>query len=153
MTHPAPLIALAEVSALELRLGLEIGSLQGADLARASAALDDASALVRAEAGKDWVTTAHGTPTVSAPTQVVTIVVKAALREYRNPAGFTSEQLGDYSYRTDQTGGVYLTEEERRIVRAAAGASGHGVWSPRTPTAYGERIPLPDGYYMGDLES
>lgn len=142
--------ALAEVSALELRLGLEIGTLQGADLARASAALEDASALVRAEASKTWLDADDNT--VTAPAQVITIVVKAALREFRNPDGFTSEQIGDYSYRTDNTGGVYLTEEERRIVRAAAGASGHGVWSPRTPTAYGERIPLPDQYFMGDLE-
>lgn len=140
--------ALADVSALELRLGLEIGTLQGADLARASAALDDASALVRAEASKTWL----DGDTVTAPAQVVTIVVKAALREYRNPDGFTSEQLGDYSYRTDQTGGVYLTDDERRIVRAAAGASGHGVWSPRTPSAYGEQEPLATDYFMGDLD-
>lgn len=142
--------ALAEVSALETRLGLELGTLQGADLARAQAALDDASALVRAEARTTWLDAE--TDAVTAPAQVITIVVKASLREFRNPDGFTSEQLGDYSYRTENTGGVYLTEEERRIVRAAAGAASHDVWSPRTPTAYGERIPLPNLYYMGDLD-
>ena len=42
---------LAPVSALEIRLGLAAGTLDGADLARAGAALDDVSALVRAEAG------------------------------------------------------------------------------------------------------
>lgn len=142
--------ALAEVSALELRLGLEIGSLQGADLARAQASLEDASALVRAEAGKPWLDAA-GT-TVTAPAQVVTIVVKASLREFKNPDGFTSEQLGDYSYRTDATGGAYLTEDERRIIRQAAGTSGQGLGTVTTPSAYGVPIPLPDNYFMGDLE-
>ena len=140
--------ALAEVSALELRLGLEIGSLQGADLARAQASLEDASALVRAEAGKPWL----DGDTVTAPAQVVTIVVKASLREFKNPDGFTSEQMGDYSYRTDATGGAYLTEDERRIIRQAAGTTGQGLVTMVTPSAYGVPIPLPDNYFMGDLE-
>ena len=140
--------ALAEVSALELRLGLEIGSLQGADLARAQASLEDASALVRAEAGKPWL----DGDTVTAPAQVVTIVVKASLREFKNPDGFTSEQMGDYSYRTDATGGAYLTEDERRIIRQAAGTTGQGLVTMTTPSAYGVPIPLPDNYFMGDLE-
>jgi hypothetical protein len=141
--------ALAEVSALELRLGLEIGSLQGADLARANASLEDASSLVRAEAGKPWL---DGN-TVTAPAQVVTIVIKAALREYKNPDGFSSEQIGDYSYRTDNVGGVYLTEDERRIVRMAAGTGGAGMGTIRTPSEYYDpTTPLPDDYYMGDLD-
>lgn len=145
------LISLAPVSALELRLGLETGSLQGTDLARAQAALDDVSALVRAEAGKAWVNEAGDT--VTAPAQVATIVVKAALREFKNPDGFTSEQMGDYTYRTDQTGGVYLTEDERRIIRQAAGAGAYGAWSVRTPSNYDttENLPLPEDYLLGEL--
>lgn len=140
---------LADVSALELRLGLEIGSLQGADLARAKASLEDASALVRAEAGKPWL---EG-DVVTAPAQVLTVVIKASIREFKNPDGFTSEQMGDYSYRTDNVGGVYLTEEERRIVRDAAGSAAHGAWDVRIPSSYYDpRIPLPDDYYMGDLD-
>lgn len=142
--------ALAQVSALELRLGLEIGSLQGADLARAQAALEDASALVRAEAGKTWL---DEDGLVTAPAQVVTIVIKASLREYKNPDGFTSEQMGDYSYRTDNAGGVYLTEDERRIVRDAAGASAAGIWDVRVQSSYYDpKVPLPSNYYMGDLD-
>lgn len=145
--------ALAEVSALELRLGLEIGSLQGADLARANASLEDASALVRAEAGKSWLAEQEEAVVVTAPDQVVTIVIKAALREYKNPDGFSSEQIGDYSYRTDNTGGVYLTEEERRIVREAAGAGAHGLWDVRVQSSYYDpKTPLPSDYYMGNLE-
>lgn len=125
--------ALAEVSALELRLGFETGTLQGPDLARAQAALADASALVRAEANKAWL---DSDSNVTAPAQVVTIVVKAALREFKNPDGFTSEQMGDYSYRTDNAGGVYLTEDERRIVRSAAGSGAYGAWTVHTPSNY-----------------
>lgn len=146
--------ALAEISALELRLGLETGSLQGADLARAQAALDDASALVRAEAGKDWLEQVEASWEVVAPAQVVTIVIKASLREYKNPDGFTSEQLGDYSYRTENNGGVYLTEDERRIVRMAAGVGGAGIWTVRTPSSYDDpKVPAPDLYYMGEEET
>lgn len=144
MTQPA----LAQVSALELRLGLETGSLQGADLARAQAALDDASALVRAEAGKPWLDENN---VVTAPAEVLTIVVKASLREFKNPDGFTSEQLGDYSYRTDNVGGVYLTDDERRIVRTAAGVGGQGLYTVRTPSMYWDpKVPLGDLYYMGE---
>lgn len=142
--------ALATIAAIETRLGLEIGSLQGADLARANAALDDASALVRAEAGKPWITEEG---IVIAPPEVITIVIKASIREFKNPDGFSTEQLGDYSYRTENTGGVYLTDEERRIIRNASGSGAHGVWSPRTPSAYGDKVILAHDYYMGDLES
>lgn len=139
--------ALADVSAVELRLGLEIGSLQGADLARAQASLDDASALVRAEAGINWLS-GDGT-TVTAPAQVVTITVKAAMREFKNPDGFTSEQIGDYSYRVDNAGGVYLTDEERRIIRLSAG--GAGLWTVRTPSSYYDpTTPEPDNYLLED---
>lgn len=143
--------SLADVEAIELRLGFEKGSLQGADLARAQAALDDASALVRAEAGKPWLDEEGD---VTAPAQVVTIVVKAALREFKNPDGFSSEQMGDYSYRTDQTGGVYLTEDERRIVRQAAGAGAYGAWTVRTRSHYDTtyNLPLPENYFMGNLD-
>lgn len=144
--------SLADVAAIELRLGFETGTLQGPDLARAQAALDDASALVRAEAGKSWVDT-DGT-TITAPAQVLTIVVKAALREFKNPDGFSSEQMGDYSYRTDHTGGVYLTDDERRIVRQAAGAGAYGAWTVRTRSEFDttENTQLPEDYYMGNLD-
>lgn len=141
--------ALAEVSALELRLGLETGTLQDTDLARAQAALDDASALVRAEAAKAWL---DAEDNVTAPAQVITIVIKAALREFKNPDGFTSEQMGDYSYRTDQSGGVYLTDDERRIVRQAAGAGAYGAWTVRTPSAFDTTTEADSSDLLGELD-
>jgi hypothetical protein len=140
------LLSLAAISDLEVRLGLSVGDLQDANLARAQAALDDTSALVRAEAGKTWLDA--GGLTVTAPAEVITIVIKATLREYKNPDSFTSEQLGDYSYRTDAVGGVYLTEDERRIIRAASGTASHGLWTVRTPSAYNENPSLGVNYYM-----
>lgn len=140
------LLALATVADLEVRLGLSVGDLQDTNLARAQAALDDTSALVRAEGGKTWLDS--GGVIVTAPAEVITIVIKAALREYKNPDSFTSEQLGDYSYRTDAVGGVYLTEDERRIIRAASGTASHGLWTVRTPSAYNEKPTFGAQYFI-----
>lgn len=133
--------ALATVADLETRLGLAAGSLTGTDLARAEAALDDASALVRAEAGLDWVD-AYGAST--APASVVVVVVQVALRVYRNPDGYISESIaGAYSYAYGQgaQNGLTLTDAERRIITRAAAADGGtgGLVSVYTPSAYGSR--------------
>jgi hypothetical protein len=126
------LVSLAIVADLENRLGVPEGSLEGADLARAKAALDDASALVRAEAGRDWI---DDEGNAVAPAAVVTVVLRASAREYQNPRGFSSELLGEYQYQTRQTSGVYLTDDERRIVKVSSGWAGTG--SIRTPSPYG----------------
>jgi hypothetical protein len=124
---------LAPVSALEIRLGKSTGSLSGTDLARAEAALQDASALVRAAAGKTWVS--EDGLTATAPDAASVVTVTAALRAYRNPEGFISETLGDYNYRRPEGGqavGVYLTREERQMVKHAAKSTAYTV---RTPSA------------------
>jgi hypothetical protein len=115
MTLPA----FAAVSDLEVRLGLEPGSLENEDLARAQAALDDASTLVRAEAGKSWVDEDNNSV---APAPVVAISIRAALRAFRNPDGVGSESLGGlytYSYAKGEAS-IYLTEDEVAIVKKAA---------------------------------
>lgn len=152
---------LAPVSALEQRLGVPVGSLAGLDLARAEANLNDASALVRAEAGFDWV--ADDGVTITAPDAVVTVTVRAAIRAYRNPDGYMSENLGgSYSYTFAQSEiGVYLlTEEKRVIVKAAADAKatlGYGtvrvpssMYDPNTdPGMSGYRTPYGNGAEWG----
>lgn len=130
---------LATVSAMETRLGLAAGAITGADLARAEAALNDVSALVRAEAGLTWV--ADDGVTITAPAEVVTVVLQAALRSYRNPDGYTGESVGDYSYQFGQAHGsvdLYLSASERGIVAAAAAAAtpGNVTGSIRVKSAY-----------------
>lgn len=123
--------ALALVSDLETRLGVSPGSLAGPDLARASATLDDVSALVIAEGDATWTS-------VTVPATVKVIALRAAVRAYRNPEGFVSESLGDYSFRLadgEQTG-LYLTDAERDLIRRAAGIAGEGLWSVGTPSPF-----------------
>lgn len=125
------LTPLAAVGDLEARLGhtLTAGTV---DRARAEAALADASSLIRAETGSNWL--ADDGVTLTAPDPVVTITIHAALRGYRNPDGFASENLGEYGYRLDAVG-VYLTEEEKRVLgRFRKGWTGTG--SIRTRSAY-----------------
>lgn len=146
---------LAPVSSLETRLGLAAATLSGVDLARAEAALGDASALIRAEAGKDWV--GPDLVTITAPDAVVTVCLHAALRPYRNPDGFSGESVGDYSYQYAATGDpvdVYLSDEEKRVVRRAAlGTAGPGFsGSIRVPSAYGDFRAVDPALYFWGLE-
>lgn len=111
---------LAATSDLEARLGV---TLTGTDVARAEAALTDASALVRSAAGVTW--SADGT-TLDAdlPDVVIAVTLTAARRAYENPSGLVSESFGSYSYTRNQGErriGMYLTDEERKAVRRAAG--------------------------------
>ncbi|TDC33455.1 hypothetical protein [Micromonospora sp. KC213] len=127
---------LAPVAELERRLGLAPGTLAGTDLVRAGVALEDASALVRAEAGTDWV--AEDGVTITAPPVVATVVLAAALRAYRNPDGYSGESVGDYAYQyAREATSMYLTAAEVTIVQRAAGKlAGSGVYTVRTPSAY-----------------
>lgn len=121
------------VSALEARLGLPEGSLEGEELTRAEAALDDAATLALAE-----VSTAKATLwATDAPKVVSLVVLKAARREYENPRGLESESLGEHQVGLTDTSGVYLTAREiAQIKRAATGRSGGFVGTVRTPSAY-----------------
>ncbi|GAB1641765.1 hypothetical protein [Krasilnikovia sp. MM14-A1259] len=126
---------LATVEAMQVRLGGP--PLTGADLARATATLDDVSALVRLEAGVTWVA-ADGV-TITAPAAVVAVVIAAALRGYRNPDGFSGETIGPYSYQYAQGAtSSYLTPAEARVIRlAATGSTGRpSVYTVRTPSPY-----------------
>lgn len=120
------------VSALEARLGLAAGTLADEDLARASAALEDATVLALAEVtpgkAEAW--------RVSAPDVVTLVVVKAARREFDNPRGVQQETQGDHSVGLTDTSGVYLTGREVALILRAAGVR-RGAVSVRTPSAYG----------------
>ncbi|WP_158864268.1 hypothetical protein [Leifsonia sp. AG29] len=124
------------VADLEARLGLASGTLDGDDLARAWAALNDAAVLAVAEAGVVAGERWH----VDAPAVVTLVVLKAARREYENPRGVQQETQGDHSIGLTETSGVYLTPRElMQLQRAAFGGSGRFLGSIRTPSAYPQR--------------
>lgn len=108
------------------------GGIDAADETRAQAALDDASALIRLEAGKTWTTDDELDDDV--PDIILTVCVAAARRAFNNPDGVRSESTGSYSVSlADSSGDVYLTKAERGHVRRAAGRT--GVWAlPTTRT-------------------
>lgn len=137
----AALPALATVDDLGKLLQV---SIEDTDVARAEALLDDASGLIRAEAGTSWV--GDDGVTVTAPAVVVTICKNMAKRAFVNPAGYSSETVGNWTGRfadRDQvSSGVYLTEPEIRMIRRAAGAPTLGtITLSRYPS-----IPLSDSF-------
>jgi hypothetical protein len=143
MTALPPLATIAD---LETRLGLAEGALVDADLARATAAIADASELVRVEGRVPWVD-ATGTPT--APPAVVVVVLQVAMRVYNNPNGYSSETVSadgaTYSNSNNQQAlGIYLTADELRTVQAAADLDNLGT-GPRAWRGTGSILtPKPD---------
>jgi hypothetical protein len=115
---------LASVTDLERRLGKEFGD---AELSRVEAVLDDASALIRDEAGRTWIDPITGL-IAGVPASIRAVVLRVAERATRNPDALKSESGGDYSYQyADTEGGVYLTDRERQIIRRALGRT--GLWT------------------------
>jgi hypothetical protein len=122
------------VSALERRLRVEEGSLEGEDLAAAEDALEDATALVLAEVSTKRAEAWR----VNVPDVVRLVVLKAARREFENPQGIAQETLGDHTIGNTETSGVFLTSRElAQIRRAATGRTGGFLGTIRTPSAFG----------------
>ncbi len=96
---------LATLSQFEARIGRSVTA--GAETDRANALIEDASSLVRFEAGEDWVDE-NGILTV-VPDVAVTITLASATRGWYNPAQVQSEQLGAAMVRF---GDVWLTGAE-----------------------------------------
>lgn len=136
--------ALATISQLEARLGVALGTLAGADLAKAQADLEDASSLVRAETGRSWLD-ADNKP--AAPDPVVTVVLKAALRCYRNAEGYTSESEDGYTWRREPDSVTpYLIEPEIQLLRRYAVSSSKLYTLPTTRAEPGDPYFLTDQY-------
>ncbi len=130
MSTLPPLASLLEFSS---RVGQPLTE-EDPDGKRAAAALADASALVRAEAGQSWVDEAGELADV--PPEITTVVLQAARRDWRNLEGYTSETIDDYTWRRDGDQaagtGVYLTDAEIAICRRyrPGGAGGiSGLWT------------------------
>lgn len=123
--------ALATIDQLEARLGLTPDTLIDGDLGRARAALDDASALVRMEAGLTWYDATSGA-LAGVPDAIVRVVLGAAQRNFTNPDAAIQETVGPFSRRLFETeNGVYLTQAELDIVRRFR-PSATGLWTLRT---------------------
>lgn len=123
--------ALAEIDDLIARLP---GEITGSDLTRAQAVLDDASTEVRFVARKDWVDEDDELDD-DIPSIVVKTTLEVAQRAYLNPPnGVRQESLGDHSVTMDVRTGVYLTEDEKAKVRAAAAGDNKssGLWTLST---------------------
>ena len=99
------------------------GGIPADDQIRAQAILDDVSGfvldLVDNETGEQWDTN-------GAPVAVVAVVCAAAGRVLVNPYQHASVTEGNYTWRADNTSGVWLTNDEKTTVRRAAGIPG---WS------------------------
>lgn len=123
------------LSELERRLGMEAGTLEGADKGRAESTLEDATAMALAEVppavAKRWMEN-------GAPTAVVVVILKAARREFENPQGLYQETVGEHSMGVTTATGLYLTAEEKsQLAKAASGKAGF-TGTVRTPSAYGK---------------
>lgn len=128
---------LATVNALEEWLGLAADSLTGADAARAGAYLAAASTLVRSETRRAWLT-AVDTLDESVPgiddddlAVAATIVVQAAARVWRNPAGVISESTGPFSATFSDAAalGVYLTPTDKEMLAAYRTTAKPTLWT------------------------
>lgn len=130
------------------QLGQRIpGGIAEDDLARALAALEDASAWIRAEAtsvaGEDWLDEDGALEAV--PGVIVSVCCSVARRILDNPDGLLQESVAGYSYsRTNATVDVYLTRQEQKIIRRCLG---YGGWS--VVTLEGPYTPPWTGSYGG----
>ncbi|MPZ13764.1 MAG: hypothetical protein GEU73_04970 [Chloroflexi bacterium] len=148
--------SLASLEQFEARIA---GGVSSADEDRAQAALDDASSLIRQEAGLTWATEddlSVGLYDLDAdlPDVIVTITIAVAKRAYLVSDEVQGETLGDYQWRAPSSSGLYLTKAEKKLIRQVAGKT--GLWTQATtrmettldvPTVYidvepeGEPIP------------
>jgi len=112
LTPPA---SYATVEDLERRLGGD--PLNETGQARGEALLRDASTIIRTVAGRPF--------TDPIPDVVQTVCLNMAVRAWHNPEGIRQETTGSYNVTYAATqGGVTITDEERRLIRIAAG---HGA--------------------------
>lgn len=68
----------------------------------------------------------------SVPMRVKTITLEVAARAWRNPNGYSSETVDDYTYRRDvntRQAGVYLTDDERGEILQLVGKTGGPAYS------------------------
>lgn len=128
---------LASIQQLDARFP---GGLADEDTNRALAALEDASAWIRIEAGEDWLDDSGNLDDV--PPAIVSVCCAVARRIVDNPAGIMQRSIAGYSEGlTNATTDVYLTKQEKAIIRKVSGVGGltvvtlEGPYTPPWPDA------------------
>lgn len=96
--------------------------------ARASALLLDVSAVIADLVDRD---TAEAWQT-DTPDVVVAVACGAAYRALVNPLQHASVTEGNYTWRSDKTDGVWLTPDEEKRIRRAAGQNQFGAIEKET---------------------
>jgi len=107
------------------------------ELGRVAYLLTDASALVA-----DVADLATAWTAATLPASVLPVICAVVRRALDNPSGLQGETIGDYTWRGNKSGetsNLYLTADEKRIVRRAAGRLAIGTVIlegdlPLTPT-------------------
>lgn len=112
--------ALASVEDLERLLAEDIDG--DASTEQAEARLEQASELVRAYAGTDWLN-ADESDVEGVPGAIPGVVVGIVERASRNPSGTVSESAGPYSrsFGSEAAARIYLTAGDKMIIRHAVG--------------------------------
>jgi hypothetical protein len=95
-------------------------------------ALDTAAATLYVDLANGIVSEVLPDVVLPAPARVRAITLEVAARAYRNPNGYSSETIDDYTYRRDaetRQAGVYLTTSEREELHDFSGAAMTGAYS------------------------
>jgi len=104
------------------------GGIPSDEEARAGALLVDISSmiadLVDTETAEAWA--------ITAPDVVVAVTCSAAYRALVNPLQHASVTEGNYTWRSDRTDGVFLTPDEEKRIRRAAGQNQFGTIEKET---------------------
>lgn len=142
----------ASVADVEVRLGRTVTD---GERATVEAALEDASDLIRAETGRDWVDPDNPAQLVGDPAQLDTlrtVCAAVAARLIRNPAGVAQETVGPFSvsHGTSAVPGAWLTRWERLRLRRAAGLIGVTVLSTTRGPFETRPIDLPSSAHEVD---
>lgn len=116
----------------------------------ATSALEDASDLARAYAGRDWA------PIASAPRLVRTLVLKAGKRYMNNPSGYTQSRAGDETLgwsddAGENAGTVYFTRDEQTMLAELGGRKSGlisaevSAWNSRRRPVHAGLVPVEGG--------
>ncbi len=104
------------------RLGRTIDSTE--EQAQVQAWLDDVEVLIRSRIPDLPGLVAAGAPTVAT---LVMVESNAVIRKIRNPEGYTSETIDDYTYRYNEQvrrGDIFLTDDEWALLLPTSRARG-----------------------------